>query len=55
MASFDWKKNIEDSIKDGLIITATVTRIRTKGSRHKTIKGVFRCYGYHEVCWWNKG
>ena len=21
MASFDWKKNIEDSIKDGLIIT----------------------------------
>ena len=27
MASFDWKKNIEDSIKDGLIITATTTRI----------------------------
>ena len=21
MATFDWKKNIEDSIKDGLIIT----------------------------------
>ena len=25
MSSFDWKKNIEDSIKDGLIITATTT------------------------------
>ena len=27
MSSFDWKKNIEDSIKDGIIITATTTRI----------------------------
>ena len=27
MSSLDWKKNIEDSIKDGLIITATTTRI----------------------------
>ena len=27
MSSFDWKKNSEDSIKDGLIITATMTRI----------------------------
>ena len=27
MASFDWKKNIEDCIKDGLIITATATGI----------------------------
>ena len=25
MSSFDWKKNIEDSVKDGLIITATTT------------------------------
>ena len=25
--SFDWKKSIEDSIKDGLIITATTTGI----------------------------
>ena len=25
--SFDWKKDIEDSIKDGLIITATTTGI----------------------------
>ena len=27
MSSFDCEKNIEDSIKDGLIITATTTRI----------------------------
>ena len=26
-SSFDWKKNVEDSIKDGLIITATTTGI----------------------------
>ena len=28
MRSFDWKKNIEDCIKDGLIITATTTTIK---------------------------
>ena len=27
MASFDWKKSIENSIKDGLIITITTTGI----------------------------
>ena len=27
MSSFDWKKNVEDSIKGGLIITATTTGI----------------------------
>ena len=27
MSSFDWKKNVEDSIKDGLIITAATTGI----------------------------
>ena len=27
MSRFDWKKNIEDSIKDGLIITTTATGI----------------------------
>ena len=27
MSSFDWKKNVEDSIKDGLIIAAATTRI----------------------------
>ena len=27
MGSFDWKKNIEDSIKDGLIITIGATGI----------------------------
>ena len=27
MSSFDWKKKVEDSIKDGFIITATTTGI----------------------------
>ena len=27
MASFNWKRNIEDSIKDGLIVTITTTGI----------------------------
>ena len=27
MASFDWKKNIEDSLKDGVIITIRATGI----------------------------
>ena len=27
MSSFDWKKNVEDSIKDGLIVTAAITAI----------------------------
>ena len=27
MSNFDWKKNIEDSIKDGLIISAATTGI----------------------------
>ena len=27
MSSFDWKKNIEDSFKDGLIIAPTTTEI----------------------------
>ena len=27
MSSFDWEENVEDSIKDELIITATTTRI----------------------------
>ena len=27
MSSFDWKKNIEDSVKDAVIIKVTTTRI----------------------------
>ena len=27
MSGFEWKKNIEDSIKDGIIITAATTRM----------------------------
>ena len=32
MSSFDWKKDIEYSIKDGLIITATTTERPPKAS-----------------------
>ena len=58
MISFDWKKNIEDSIKDGLIITATTTGIFyvLKAANVKPPKAsVPGCYGYHETCWWNSG
>ena len=27
MSNFDWKKNIKGSIKDGIIITATITGV----------------------------
>ena len=27
MASFDWENNVEDSMKDGLIVTVNTTRI----------------------------
>ena len=55
MSSFDWNKNIEDSIKDGLILTATTTGIffRAKGGKRKTAKGIPGCHGYHKTCWWN--
>ena len=48
------KKNIEDSIKDGLIITATTTGIFyvIKAANVKPPKA---CNGYHETCWWNSG
>ena len=55
MSSFDWKKNVEDSIKDGLIITATTTGICfcIKSGKCKTAKGIPRCHGYHKTCPWN--
>ena len=58
MSSFDWKKNLEDSIKDGLIITATMTGIFyiLKAANVKPPKpSVPGCYGYHKTCWWNSG
>ena len=27
--------------------------LHIKGDTRKTTKGVPRCYGYHETCWWN--
>ena len=57
MGSFDWKKNVEDSIKDGLIITATTTGMFyvLKAAKRKTTKVVLGCHGYHEIFWWNSG
>ena len=26
---------------------------QVKGGKRKTTKGVSRCHGYHENCWWN--
>ena len=51
----DWKKNIEDSIKDALIITATTTGIFfvLKAGKRKTAKGISEWHGYHEPCRWN--
>ena len=40
MNSFDWKKNIQDSVKDEWIITATLSSFCAKGSKHKTVKGI---------------
>ena len=53
----DWKKNIEYSIKDGLIIIANHdwNILHTKGGKRKTIKGISVCYRYYETCWWNSG
>ena len=49
MTSFDWKKVIEDSLRDRLIITIGATGIffGGKGGKHKTTKGIGGCYGYH--------
>ena len=52
MSSFDWKENIEDSIKDGLIITITTTGIfyaLNVRRLMKSTKGVHICHGYHEL------
>ena len=56
MANFDWKKNIEDSIKDGLIITATTTGIFyvRKAANVKPPKASLDAMKL-ENCWWNSG
>ena len=53
MSSFDWKKNIEDSLKDGLIITIGAAGIfyGLKAASAKPPKAS-RCYGYTKTCWW---
>ena len=55
MASFDWKKNIEDSLKDGLIIGIGAAGIfyGLKAANVKPPKGIPGCYGYTKTCQWN--
>ena len=57
MSIFDWKKNVEDYIKDGLIITATTTGIFhvLQAAKRKTTKSIPGCDGHHDTCWWNSG
>ena len=47
MSSFDWKKNIEDSIKDEIIIEATTTVIffTLKVANVKPLKGSLNTMG----------
>ena len=52
MNSFNWKENIEDPLRDGLIITIGATRIffGLEAANEKTIKGISRCYGNPKTC-----
>lgn len=52
---FDWWENIEDSMKDMLIITATTTGIFvcTYDSKDSVTENISRCQKRHETCWWN--
>ena len=54
MASFDWKKNIEGSLRDGLIITSGAIKIFFRLKVANVCYGCYYgCYGYHETCPWN--
>ena len=56
MSSFDFKESIEDFVKDGLTITATVTGMffTLKEANVKTSKASLDPMGInHETCWWN--
>ena len=52
MSSFQWKRNVEYSIEDGLIIKVTTTGIffALKAANVKPQKASL-CHGYHETCW----
>ena len=51
MSIFDWKKNIEDSIKYGVIIIATTTGNAANVKSSKAL--IPGCHGYHETYQWN--
>ena len=56
MTSFHWKKNIEGSLRDGLIIIIGATGIffglKAANLKLKT-EGIPRCHGYHRTYRWN--
>ena len=47
MSSFDWRENIEDSIRNGLIITARTIGVLfcAADSKRKATKNISRCHG----------
>ena len=56
MASFDWKKNTEDSIKDSIKdrnYQGCWNILRVKSGKGKTTKGISRCYGFTKTYWWD--
>ena len=57
MASFNWKKKIEDSLRDVLIIDHNYRSSRNifwvKGGKHKTTKGIPGSYVSTKTYWWN--
>ena len=55
MSSFDWKKNIGDPVKDGLVINhrGCWNILRFKGSKRKTTESISGRYGYTKTYWWD--
>ena len=48
MSSFDWRKNIEDSLKDGLIVTIRATGIFFA---LKAANVISRCHEFIKTYW----
>ena len=55
MSSFDWKKNVEDSIVRWTHCHCHYHRniFRIQNGKCKATKGISGCHGYHKTCWWN--
>ena len=51
--SFEWRKNIEESIKDGLTMTTIYNYCNifcTEGIKQTANNSISRCHRYHETC-----